>query len=154
MGIAALVAWVLTAGGGFVMLARWISRGGLRQQGSGVTRFPASLVFGHFGLAAAGLILWIIYLVVDADALTWVAVVLLVVVALLGYTLFGRWLPTRRGTAATVGTASHGVGGAPDGAASGDPAERHLPVPVVAAHGIFAVVTLVLVLLTALGIGS
>ncbi len=154
MGIAALVAWVLTAGGGFVMLARWISRGGLRQQDSGGTRFPAGLVFGHFGLAAAGLVLWIIYLVVDADALTWVAVVLLVVVAGLGFTLFSRWLPTWRGTAATVGAAPPGVGTAPGRAAVSDPAERHLPVPVVAAHGIFAVATLVLVLLTALEIGS
>ena len=52
MGIAALVAWVLTAGGGFVMLARWISRGGLRQQGGGGTRFPAALVFGFLVLFA------------------------------------------------------------------------------------------------------
>src|SRR4051812_185929 len=132
MGIASLVAWVLTAGGGFVMLARWISRGGLRQQGGGGTRFPAGLVFGHFGLAAAGLILWIVYLAVDADALTWVAVVLLIVVALLGFTLFARWLPTRRGTTAPVGAAEagHGVGTPPAREAVGDPAERHLPVPV------------------------
>src|SRR4051794_8535883 len=132
MGLAALVAWVLTAGGGFVMLARWISRGGLRQQGSGGTRFPAGLVFGHLGLAAAGLVLWIIYLVIDADALTWVALVLLVLVALLGFTLFSRWLPTGRGTAASVGagTARQGAGTAPARATAGDPAERHLPVPV------------------------
>ncbi|HEX5512332.1 MAG TPA: hypothetical protein VFX41_11495 [Actinomycetales bacterium] len=156
MGIAALVAWVVTAGGGFIMLARWISRGGLRQQAGGATRFPAALVFGHFGLAATGLVLWIIYLVLDADALTWVAVVLLVVVALLGFTLFSRWLPSRRGTATTVGAAasSYGAGSRSAGEVAGDPAERHLPVPVVAAHGVFAVITLVLVLLTALGIGS
>jgi hypothetical protein len=31
-----------------------------------------------------------------------------------------------------------------------EPAERHLPVPVVVAHGLFAVITVVLVLLAAL----
>jgi len=36
MAVAALVAWVVTALGGFVMLARWISNGGLRQQHAGL----------------------------------------------------------------------------------------------------------------------
>src|SRR3954452_25041157 len=103
MGVAALVAWVLTAGGGFVLLSRWIAAGGLRQQGDRTTRFPAGLVFGHFGLAAAGLILWIVYLVLDADSLTWVAFVVLIAVALLGFTLFARWLPTRRAAAVPAG---------------------------------------------------
>ncbi|MFF4758363.1 hypothetical protein [Streptomyces sp. NPDC001292] len=40
------------------------------------------------------------------------------------------------------------------GAEGAVPAERHFPLPVVLAHGLFAVVTLVLVLLTALGIGG
>ncbi|MFG2132980.1 hypothetical protein ACGFNV_34985 [Streptomyces sp. NPDC048751] len=41
--------------------------------------------------------------------------------------------------------------------AAGDeaaPAERHLPVPVVAAHGVLAATTLVLVLLAALEVGG
>jgi len=150
MEIAALVAWVLAAGGGFVMVSRWVAAGGLRQQDGG-TRFPAPLVFGHAGLAATGLVVWIVYLVTDADSLPWVAFVLLVVVALLGFTLFARWLPSRR--AAMVGSAARGSHGGAGGAGAG-PAERHLPVPVVAAHGLFAVVTLLLVLLTALDAGS
>jgi hypothetical protein len=155
MGIAALVAWVLTAGGGSVLLSRWIAAGGLRQQADRATRFPAGLVFGHFGLAAAGLVLWIVYLLLDVDALTWVAFAVLVVVAALGFTMFSRWLPSRR-PAAAVG-ARGGVAGGPSGVDAGtgaEPAERHLPVPVVAAHGLIAVVTVVLVLLTALGVGS
>jgi hypothetical protein len=59
MAIAAPIAWVLTAAGGFVMLAKWISPGGLQQQHDATTRFPAGLVFGHLGLAAARLVLWI-----------------------------------------------------------------------------------------------
>src|SRR5919206_3475307 len=100
MGIAALIAWVLTAGGGFVLLGRWIAAGGLRQQADRATRFPAGLVFGHFALAAAGLVLWIVYLLLDADPLTWVALAVLVLVALLGFTMFSRWLPSRRPAAA------------------------------------------------------
>lgn len=158
MAVAALVTWVVAAGGGFVMVGRWISAGGLRQQRDGATRFPAGLVFGHFGLAAAGLVLWIVYLALDIHVLTWVALVLLVVVALLGFTLFARWLPTRRpvaGVPASVraGAPRHG-GDVRADAAGVHPAEGHLPVPVVAAHGLFAVATLVLVLLAALGVGG
>src|SRR3954447_26880115 len=130
MGVAALVAWVLTAGGGFVLLGRWIAAGGLRRQGDRTTRFPAGLVFGHFGLAAAGLILWIVYLVLDADGLTWVALALLVVIALLGFTMFSRWLPTRRAPPVPAGAPRRGAGTGTTPVS--EPAERQLPVPVVA----------------------
>ena len=144
MAIAALVAWVVTALGGFVMLARWISSGGLRQQHDGTTRFPAGMVFGHFGLAAAGLVLWIAYLLLHISQLAWAAVVVLLPVALLGFALFARWTGARRGSTvdATFGGPATGAGARP--------AEQALPVPVVAAHGVFAVATVVLVLLAAL----
>lgn len=150
MGIAALVAWVITALGGFVMLGQWISRGGLRQQRSGATRFPAGLVFSHFGLAAGGLVVWIAYLVTNEGRLAWVAFVLLIPVALLGFIMLARWVPVYRGRAVTAGAqrASASTG---SGLVETEPAERHLPVPVVVAHGLFAIVTVVLVLLTALG---
>ena len=144
MAIAALVAWVLTAAGGFVMLAKWISSGGLHQQHDATTRFPAGLVFGHLGLAAAGLVLWIAYLLLDNDRLAWIAFVVLLPVAGLGVGMFARWGAGRRRAA---------VGVPPSGAATSGgalPAEQTLPVPVVAAHGVFAVATVVLVLLAAL----
>jgi hypothetical protein len=146
MGIAALVAWVITALGGFVMLGQWISRGGLRQQRNGATRFPAALVFSHFGLAAVGLVCWIAYLLIGTQQLAWVAFVLLILVALLGFIMLARWIPVYRG-AVTAGAprASASTG---SGSVEAVPAERHLPVPVVVAHGLFAVVTVVLVLLT------
>jgi hypothetical protein len=140
MEIAALVVWVITALGGFVLLGTWIQHGGLRQQQPRVSRLPAPVVFGHFLLAAAGLVIWIIYVVTDNDALAWVALVLLLLIALLGFAMFARWLPVHRGTAA--------------GAGDEVPAEKHLPLPVVVAHGLVAVATLVLVLLTALDVGS
>ncbi|MGH3777948.1 MAG: hypothetical protein ACRDRR_19815 [Pseudonocardiaceae bacterium] len=149
MGIAALVAWVVTALGGFVMLGQWISRGGLRQQRSGTTRFPAGLMFSHFGLAAGGLVVWIAYLLTGQDRLAWVAFVLLIPVALLGFIMLIRWIPVYRGRTVAAGSAA-----ASSGPAEAEPAERHLPVPVVIGHGLFAVVTVVLVLLTALGVST
>ena len=68
MGIAALVTWLLTAVGGFVMLGIWIARGGRR-----TSRFSPGLILGHFLLAAVGLVLWIIYVASDSDGLTWPA---------------------------------------------------------------------------------
>lgn len=146
MGIAALVFWVITALGGFVLLGTWIRHGGLKQQQSGTTRFPAPVIFGHFALAAAGLVLWIIYVLVDSDALAWVAFVVLLPVAILGFTMLLRWLPSYRARSAVV------AGGAGDAAEA--PAERHLPVAVVVLHGLLAVVTVILVLLVALGVGN
>jgi hypothetical protein len=92
-------------------------------------------------------VIWIIYLLTDADALTWVALAILVVVAALGFTMVGRWRQDR------VAVAAGGTSAAP-GTDVGRPPEQHFPVAVVYLHGLLAVVTLVLVLLTALGVGS
>jgi hypothetical protein len=45
------------------------------------------LIFGHPILAVSGLIVWIIYLTTDTDALRWVAFVILLAVATLGFTM-------------------------------------------------------------------
>ncbi|WP_182909708.1 hypothetical protein [Microbispora sp. H13382] len=141
MGIAALVTWLLTAVGGFVMLGTWIARGGRR-----TSRFSPGLIFGHFALAAAGLVVWIVYLFAGIAALAWVALVLLVPVALLGFAMFARWIPAYRARTA--------VAGGPGATGTAGPPERHFPVVVVAGHGLLAVVTVVLVLLTALGVSG
>ncbi|NUP39279.1 MAG: hypothetical protein HOY76_20270 [Streptomyces sp.] len=140
MDIAALVAWIVTALGGFFLLVRWISGGGLRRQQTGTTSFPAPVVFGHFLLAAAGLLVWIVYLAADKTALAWTSFGVLVAVALLGFTMLARWIPVYRAAPATTEAMT--------------PAERQLPVPVVGAHGLLAATTLVLVLLAAIGVGS
>lgn len=105
MNIAALVTWLITALGGFYMLGTWMSRGGARQDGS--SRLPVPVIFGHFLLAAAGLVVWVIYLFADADALAWAAFVILLPVALLGFVMFARWLAVTRTPA--VSTAHGGV---------------------------------------------
>ena len=130
MAVAALITWLVTAVGGFIMLGIWISRGGHRPDSG--TRLAPGLVFSHFALAAIGLVLWIIYLAVHTKALAWVAFGLLLPVALLGFTMLARWIPVRRN-----GTA-----------------ESRFPVGVVIGHGLFAATTLVLALLAALGVGG
>lgn len=129
MDIAALIAWVVTALGGFVLLGRWLQAGG---QKPGASRLPAPVVFGHFLLAAAGLVVWIVYVATDTEALAWIAVALLVLIALLGFTMLLRWFPSRNSAGA----------------------DSRIPLPVVGAHGVLAVTTVVLVLLSALGVGG
>ena len=143
MEVAALVTWLVTALGGFYMLGTWISRGGLTP--GSTSRLPKPVLLGHFLLAAIGLVVWIIYLATDSHALAWTALIVLIPVALLGLTMFARWLGVYSGTPVTAHAA---VGG---GARTGgsEPAERSFPVPIVLGHGFFAVITLVLVLLTA-----
>jgi hypothetical protein len=136
---AALITWVLTAGGGFVLLSIWLARGGMKSQAAG-NRIKPPLVMSHFLLAATGLVLWIIYVVNDSGAVAWTAFVLLLVVALLGFTMFAVWLRRRQ---------------AGMGAATTDtPAEQHFPVAIVGLHGLLAATTLVLVLLAAAGVGG
>lgn len=152
MGIAALILWLLTAGGGFFLLATWIAKGGARQPSS--SHLPPPVVFGHFLLAAAGLVVWIVYLVIDNDVLAWVGFVLLLPVALLGFVMFFRWLPVFRARTANQAAVGHAAGNPAGASDTAEPAERHFPVMIVGGHGVLAVATLVLVLLTALGIGG
>ena len=143
---AALIAWLITALFGFTMLAIWLRNGGMRQRGGGGKITPP-LILSHFLLAAGGLVVWIVYLAVDKDALKWIALVALIVVALLGWTMFFGWARQRQqstGSTSEVVAHSAEVGGA----------ELRFPIPVVALHGLAAVTTVVLVFLTAIGVGS
>jgi hypothetical protein len=166
MKIAALITWLVTAGGGFYLLGTWLARGGVRQQQARTTRFRAPVIFGHFGLAAAGLVVWIVYVAVDKTGLAWAAFIILLPVALLGFTMFARWIGVYRGAGGGNGRTAAAPGGhtAPGVARTATatsapateavPAERHLPVGVVVGHGLLAATTLVLVLLTAIGVGG
>ena len=140
MEIAALVAWLATAAVGFFMLMRWIRRGGLRNRAA--THFPPGLVLTHFGLAAGGLVVWVAYLVTGSSWLAWVAVADLALVATLGGVLVRRWTLDGR-AAMAAGARSTPV----------DLAEQHIPRPPVVLHGVLAVSTVVLVLLSAFGVG-
>jgi hypothetical protein len=158
---AALILWLLTAGGGFIMLGIWLRHGGVAQAREAGTRIRPPLIFSHFGLAATGLVLWIIYLASDNDSIKWIAFALLLVVALLGFAMLGIWLSRRRAPTATAhaapATATAGEAaatGTPTAETGRLPAEQHFPISIVALHGVAAATTLVLVFLANIGVGG
>lgn len=141
MRYAALGTWVLAAAMGGYLLATWIANGGLHPRaGDRPSRFAPQLIFGHGGLAATGLAVWIGYLVLRTTALAWAALGVLALVAVLGATMFGLWL-----------RAGHGQPRGRHVAGPRHAAEDHFPPPAVIVHGVFAVSTVALVAVTALG---
>jgi hypothetical protein len=169
LGYAALISWLITVGLGSWMMARWITRGGFRRARLSKAGLPPSLIFTHFGLAVAGLLVWGAYLATGLAAAAWAGCLLLLPVAGLGMALLILWLPERSLVATTVPAATvpaaqavpagatAGTGAVPGANAAagpagpGPPAARHPPVLIVAAHGVFAVATILLALLAAVG---
>ena len=147
---AALVVWVITALGGSGLLAIWLQRGGVGQADQPGRRIRPPLIFTHLGLAATGLVLWIVYLAADTKALAWIAFVLLLAVAGLGFGMFALWLGRRQASPGVVRRGSAGAVAAEENV----PAEQHFPVPIVVVHGLVAATTLILVLLAALDVGG
>jgi hypothetical protein len=137
LSLAALVSWLVTAGLGVSMMARWII--GNRRRGPQPRRGPGPVLnLAHFGLALTGLLMWISYLATGVTGLAWGACGLLLAVASLGMTLV--WL----GPASTVTAPRPGDGPPPAG---------HPPVFVIAAHVTAACITILLTTLAAIGIG-
>ncbi|NUR84180.1 MAG: hypothetical protein HOY71_08855 [Nonomuraea sp.] len=128
MGLVAAVTWLFAASIGIYLLYLWLSGGGLRQQATKVTRFPTALIFSHPMLAVTALACWVGFLVTASRAMAWVAFGLLASAALLGFSMFTKWL----------GGGRHARG-----------AERRFPMLAVLLHGVAGVTTFVLVLLTA-----
>ena len=133
MDWAALITWVLTAAGGFVLLVVWLKNGGMNQQDGG--RIRSARILTHFALAAIGLVLWIVFVASGSSALAWTAFALLLVVALIGFSMLAIWLAQRSRSEAAA-------------------AEQRFPVAVVGLHGALAATTLVLVFLAAAGVGT
>lgn len=148
-----LVAWVATAGVGVAMAALWLERGGRRQGG-----LPHSVHVRRLGthvvLAVSGLAIWIVYLATGTRGVAWAAFAVLVLVGAVGATAFRIWQRRRLGFV----KATHDDWNWPTEAMvtgeGGIPAEQHLPASVVLLHGVLAIATVVLVLLTAAGVGE
>jgi hypothetical protein len=146
MAFVVLITWSAAVLAGLYMLAVWLIENDVSVGGAAASRLPAPVVFGHLTLAVCGLVLWVTYLVVGLKSFAWAAIGVLGGIALLGFTMFARWIPVYR-EPETRGTGPLAV------AAHSGPAEGNFPVAVVAAHGLFAVTTLVLAILAALGSG-
>jgi hypothetical protein len=164
----ALLTWVVTALGGLFLLAIWLIEYDPDFQRAAATRLPVPVISGHAMLALFGLATWVTYLITDNDQFAWATLAILAVVVSLGLTMATRWVVVYRSTdkpaRAHVAAVAAGPGGAAGAGQVGSanesareflvPPERHFPVSVVIGHGIFAFTTVVLVLLTVLGIGG
>ena len=152
LGLVALVTWLITVGLGSAMMARWIAHGCFRRGRAGHVRFPAPMIFAHFGLATTGLLAWIAYLVTGVTAVAWIASALLLPVTGLGMAVLIASLPERSLTATGVPAAPAVVAGPASVPLADDPpSARHPPTMVVAAHGAFAVATILFAILAAVG---
>jgi hypothetical protein len=168
MRFVALIVWFITALWGLYMLAVWLIENDATRQGNAASRLPLPVILAHATFAVTGLVVWVVYLLVDRPVLAWTALGILVAIALLGLTMFARWIPVYRMAddeiSVQVGAMPGGGPGAMPEAAPGGaagvgslrdlPAEGSFPLLIVLAHGVFAVSTVILVLLTALGVGS
>ena len=148
MRFIALIVWFVTALVGLYMLAVWLIENDATRQDRSASRLPLPVILAHVTLAVTGLVVWVAYLLLDRPALAWAAVGVLAGIAVLGLAMFARWIPVYR-------MASDGSGQPQEARPVRElPAEGSFPLLIVLAHGTFAVSTVVLVLLTALGVGG
>jgi hypothetical protein len=122
--IAALVSWAITAAVGIYLLTGW-RRGRVRGR-------PPGLAIGHAGAATAGLGTWAAFASAGEPALAWTA-------AALAFTAAGL------GMAVLVGSVPVPAAGPP----ASDPGAGSRRVLLIATHGMFAAVTMALVLYAA-----
>jgi hypothetical protein len=128
----ALLAWLAAVASGGWMLARWLVAGG-RPQRRTMTAAPPAVILGHVGGAALGLVLWACFMLSGWVALAWTALAILVPVSGLGMSVLLLGLP------GPLRTRAAGRG--------------RIPALAIAAHGVFAVTALLLVLLATIGAG-
>lgn len=175
--LAALASWIVTAAAGLYLLAGWLTR-----TPSGRRRFrgaapPPSVIGGHAGLGLAGLGVWIAFMATAEPALSWIAVGITFLAAGLGMATLLTAMPDPQPSAeltadtVTANTATANVVTADAIAArtataitvtastastvtesARTPATRP-PVLVIALHGVLATITILVVLLAAIGAG-
>jgi hypothetical protein len=172
--LAALAAWFVTAAAGLYLLAGWLTR-----TPSGRRRFrsagpPPAVIGGHAGLGLAGLGVWIAFMATAEPALSWIAVGITFLAAGLGMATLLTAMPdpqrsgpltantTTADTAAanvvtanaiTTSTATVSTVTASTVTESARTPAARPPVLVIALHGVFATITILVVLLAAIGAG-
>jgi hypothetical protein len=146
--LAALALWLATAIPGAFMLISWLPRAGRRRVIRNV-RALSPVPIGHAGLALTGLVIWVAFTVTDTAVLAWFDVGLTWVIAGLGMATLLAASPAQQAVTAGPGAAAL-VG---DAEASTAPFRTRAPVFVIALHGALATLTILLVLLAAVGAG-
>jgi len=158
--LGALLAWLATAASGGYILVRWLLAGGSPRRRS-PTAAPPAMALGHAGLGLLGLVIWVVFMAAGGTALAWIAVAIMAPVAGLGMGVLALGLPSPR-PADTPAAPAPAVPAVPAAATAtllapvvtARPASRpRTPVLAIAAHGLFAVAALLLVLLAAIGAG-
>jgi len=131
-----LYTWMATASLGLILLIIWLMEYDRDFQSVAATRLPVPVISAHALLGVSGLVIWGFYLVTDDDPLGYYSVVDLSVVVVLGTIMAVRWIGVYRSYAAPAVITSSVLA---------VPPERHFPRPVIVIHGIFALITLGLV---------
>lgn len=161
MSTIGLITGLIAAGFGLYLLSIWLIEYDKDFHRATATRLPIPVLTSHVGAAATGLVLWVVYLILDSDRLAWYSLAAFVLAASLGLTMAFRWRSVYRAKLANEREAANLLA-APVGMAAAPtsrrldpgPPERNFPLPVVIVHGLFAVATVTLVLLTTLGVGG
>jgi hypothetical protein len=177
MNIISLITWICAAACGLYLVSIWLIEYDKEFQAAARTRLPPLVLASHVTLAVGGLVVWAVWLVDWSQDLAWAAAAALCVAATLGTFMAIRWIGVYREyrvrqraarepqAALLTGAASEPGDRMPDGATSLQvstlappvpvgPPERNFPLPVVIAHGVFAVATLTIVLLIAFGVAD
>lgn len=150
MGAIAIIIWFAAIGFGLFLLGVWLVELDRDAERSAATRFPVPVISAHAVLAIGGVPVWLVYLVTDDHKLAWLSAAILACVAILGSTMAIRWIGVRRSIVPGRPAAVWPDSGP---AAPVIPAERKLPPVAVICHGLAALTTVTLVVLTALGVG-
>jgi hypothetical protein len=177
LSVISLITWICAAGCGLYLVSIWLIEYDRDFQKSARTRLPPAVLAGHVTLAGGGLIIWGVWFVDWSQNLVLAAALALLGAATLGTIMAIRWVGVYREFRSVKRAAaepepipppaitSRLAGGRAGGATSRQvatlarpvqmgPPERNFPLPVVVAHGAFAVATLTMVLLILFRVAS
>jgi hypothetical protein len=146
--LTALACWIITAAAGMYLLAGWLTRTRSGRRRFRAAGMPPAVIGGHASLGLAGLGIWIAFMTTAEQAFGWIAVGTTFLVAGLGMaTLLTATPETQRAGRPVPEALSSGTAIASTMTAS------RAPVLVIALHGVLATITILLVLLAAIGSG-
>lgn len=171
ISVISLITWIMAAGCGLYLVSVWLIEYDRDFQSTARTRLPPAVLGAHVTFAAGGLVAWAVWFVWFTNDLVWASALALVVAATLGTIMAIRWIGVYREYQAIRRAAAQEEPASPPGSAGRlrggptsvvtlartiqvGPPERNFPLPVVIAHGVFAVATLTMVLLILFGVAS